>query len=1573
MCEPQVQQARELILERAGAIVQQLTGKSPEEASKLARQYNKQVFGGNNVIISRTDYATKKAMANVNLNKTVIEKAVTDKVKADNLKQSEATEPTPLSEYEEALKKREAEVRVESESVAPDMYMVTQVDPLALSNDYDMFNYQLMIDAKLKLKEDYEKKRDLIKNKKRTKENLLQSEQMRDVIAKLSNDLTELQKPGEHLDLFLDSAMKDISNIRKLLEYPTIDNIESAKKYIQVVEMMFSNEEGKFLEENMIDIKTNAPEVWEKLAKVQGDLAILVGEKDIKVRETIFNTIKEYLKNKDEDVKWDETHLNEEVKRLYNNQMSNAREATVGESIRKNGNVDMVFSQVTMLDTDEENNILMSVLYKVYADALAMTNIQETREKLSNMRIELEKEMISSGYKTGSGLDVKADYTPFLKDDDTTHQLIGKYNKNWGVFTRSIKKEQEKVSRTLYRNDRTKDENEAIKKHFEKVVENANILDVNKIPEIIDSGEFFDEGTFSTSLQEAEDYKAEVIAQIGQREYDKLVARQIEKIHAFNIYVQSREARLRDRYKLGPNDTLLGNIPELILNAHLHYIYSKSPFQFAANYQVKGTNIISKPYFKDGTQHTVDNAPADFEYVEYFPKDTMVDTKDGGRESMYFDESFNAIENGPAIFKEAWDLMADLVEYNNNNGFNSNPDSLAEYSLASQAKRVEELPTRFLNFFTKGFLKNMLNGLHGVHEYFATSKYKDPDVDRQIAGQLVNIDQEIQSLYNRMIKGYRDPSANTQKAVRIEAKQIVMARQENDLIENLLGTTEITEKFKAKKEIESKAVFIKDTLDTVKDRQGIKSIVKYFNEKKLYQINNRANFNELKGAGKTFSFSRTQRGRFFTQYERELRAHANDTLDKIGEIEKQVHSEIKTVQSSAPDFASMSKEDADKARIKWVSDIDKKKVELIKLQKDRDDLNAYLESGGMVVTPGSIVEALFMKSARFVAFSINASAQITNMMNAKITAREVDGRKGFWDAGVYHEALSFSRKWKRAIANEQEKKEIKTGELLLQRLKLFQNSTNEIFKIEKSSARTSLEAVLENPMNFVSEVEKTIQRPQIFALFTTINVEALDPTKASVPMFDASTGTFPAFTSDSKGGLILKPEFDTPANRETFLLNNNQRYANLFGDAGKVPKALAFINGDYRDSSSYLYERTIGGALLGMFKRWTIQTLSKKYGTLNRLQKNGQMSKAGGILFLTGGAFAFATGSIAWPIGVLVSTMVLVGTSGLSPLKAQLEEDRKKLTHAIILSRLANINYKQQSKSAVNVIIASLAQTLGSIVDPFTRKAFLNSDKIKQLMKVDSRKDDGTSMTAEEQREVEEDMYFLTTSLAATLKFTVLRALVLAILAPDDDEDEEYKEMVQSGNKNFFSPKDKFFHRFVKHPSTTLYYSLENMLSGFTTDVNLMTQPEGLFRQDDLFGQAKFGRIAEAINSSFQGDTRLKSGDNEGDLRITNEIFKYYTPSMMKDGMSFGFGSKSKRDFDSQNFIDQMAVSLVDKINAKRLEVKRKEKERMVEEIMSDNPELAKEQAEKYAEKAIKGRYRVVKDADQTELYEDYY
>ncbi len=1473
-----------------------------DDAVMIARKYNREAFEGERVIRVTPNPFTAEGPPHVffeNQNK----QAAIDK------KYKEVTEKD--------MKDRIAELEAGNNLYIDEMPATTPV-PI-----YKEYSYENVVENKLLLKEELERKKQLIENKEPSKENTIQLEYYNNLLRSLYKDIVTLQKGEASLDAFLSTLENNLSSIETLLKEPTFDNIEAVNSYLEMLNLITDTDEfgflgkhevevsqGEFVEKlmSLTELKGVDVEAYEKLAAFKNKVNLLEDERDSAVENLVRDSIEFHLKQKREYTEgtWDDVYVAQEAMRLFQAQ------------IAEEGDTSKVYKYFQGLEKDEKNNIVKSVAYKKYADALKTNNNQAKREALSNVKKKTEKRLIELGFFTRTKLRTKkADYSAFLRKSEKTYQLIGKFSESWSDFISKRGRELNSISNILYKPNKTAAENKLIQKNFDDIKQNSDFLDITKIPEINTNSEFSEYNASFASTQESIDYKKEVIAKIGEREYRKLVDQQIQKLHSFNVFRLNREATLRTKYNLTANQNLKENISEKDWNTYLHFMYSKSPFIFSQNFNASGTNKITKTYYVDGVAKMT-TTPADLEYISYFPK-----------QDQFFDEDFKKIESDTTL-NEAWGLMADLVEYNNKNGYNTKPDDLNEYTLASLRQKHTGLLSRLYNLYTEGTLKH-------IHKAFVSENYKDDKKADAVAGQISSVDAEIQERMERDLRGYH-PNERTDELKQIlyrKAKREALENQDKDLIDSILATTETTEQFKAKREVMNQMKFFANFLKANVNRPNINEIMQQFINKEFYQINNRANAKFwIGGPEGDYTVNNLVKKnlnwtKYYTENEKELRAITKGSLKSLKKIrEKEVNK---------PDYPG------------------KDKI-LAEIDKDISDFNITLESGGKVITGGSIIEGFLIRIPRALAFSINAKAQTTNVLVATTNAREVDGREGYWEAGVYHDAVSFSRKWKRLSPSKTVREDIEVGEALLNRLKVFQNSGNEIFKLEKSRAAGVVAKVAENPMNFVEQVEKMIQRPQIFALISEIKVKHKNGVD-EVPMWDPKNRNFPAFEVVD-GALALKKEYDTPENRATYIANTSQEYANNFGDAGRIPQAIAYINGDYRDTSSYLFEKSMVGALGMLFKRWLVETVEKKYNAINTLTEKDKGVLAASMMAGKMGTFYLLTGSLILPAMMGSGIAAWALAQGYRKARRNLEHETNFTSQAVVAYGNAQAStLGKLGRGAIESFYFSAGvawQSIGQVLDPFTKRQLVTSDTIRKIqtksmtnrmkkrenyskeisLKYPSESDQqirarvnekfGPEVTQEDLKEIQDDLYLLGTSIATTLKVLTWKALVMLFLYPDEDEEEEHKERVNNG--------DNFWERTYADTDTSMYYLLENMLSGFGTDLNMMTNPDGAVRTGDILNFGKTSKLIEAAEMYLKGKETIQKGPNKGQNRVWAKALQMFTPSSLKDGVSLGFGTSSTRDFNVDETIDQFKIPILEKINSKRKEARTERKIQLEEQ-----------------------------------------
>ena len=1025
------------------------------------------------------------------------------------------------------------------------------------------FNYTETLEHRKDLKDSIDRKIQLLQNEdlkeSTSRAQLEQIAYLKELSISLYKEIQFLEKNDGDINAFIDSLETDIKNMMTLLNNPTVENLEFVRKYKEMINLFVKKGKGGFLNTAFTEIKTNKPDVYAKIIVAQKN----IGEVDKLFKDSIETKITEkiehFLRQKEENSNASNDFIKEEAQRLYEEQFEESAEL----------NIALQF-YTRMDNQEEEGNAIASVIKKAYDDAIRNNGKKGVEDKLLAKEKSITARLIATGNIVGTFFNKRATWDIFKTDNKGENRLINPFTVSWQKFKKVNKTRQKQISKLFYSFsvENSDAQLNTIDKHYEDFNKEVDFIDTRKLPELIGNPNFTEfSANFNQNAQEAEDYRDQLIISMGQREYNKLVKEAEDNINSFMIEKDVNLNQLLEEYGVTNvtelKETLFNSGKENIWNFYLQNYYTKSPFVFAENHFDQGSgNKLKKIYYQKNKQGFIvslinSNARANLEYSTFKPKD------------KYKDSRFETIKNDPT-FLEAWELMDELVEYSNKNGSDYNSETDLETDLGHERKETHILmnilfmlsPMALFNLKrinSKKVLSKFTKTISGVEYKSETGE------DRKITGQRISTESKIQNQFRKVIAidGLKESDMSEAQVQEYREKALDLVSQEADnenLLHNIVTGSQTTGAFKAKKEVETFINFLANQLRNVKGRSRFSSIVDYFINKNLYGIQNR---------GKTVD------GKF----------KSVNFRNNFGSKVKHYPIEHQKIREEL------------KVGIKAISKLLEKDPSNEELSQQLADLETMMEDGVLIVNGRDVTEAVLFKIKAFTAFAINGSAQVTNMAIASANAYEVDGREGYWKAGVYTKAMSFARKYKNvgAITSKKTAEQRKIMDLFLKSANLVQNSANEIYKEQNSRYGSALKQIIKNPTNFVGEVEKTIQKPQLLALLSGVMIK--DNNGKEVSMFDADEGTFPAFKDpkDTGGVLVLKDEFNSKENRDTFIKFNSQEAANIFGESGKLPKAIAFINGDYRDSTSYLAEKYLVTAMTLMFKRWAIATIYSFY------------------------------------------------------------------------------------------------------------------------------------------------------------------------------------------------------------------------------------------------------------------------------------------------------------------------------------------------------------------------------------------
>ncbi len=1377
----------------------------------------------------------------------------------------------------------DAQMKVEGEN-----YFTEYDDLLGVSAESsEGFNFANHLEQKTALREVVRERIKVLQNKaQKTKGDLEQIERFKDIQRNLKSDLQDLIKVDSTLNNYLTFFGKDLATVEQLLNQPeaTIEDITTAKRYVgmlNAVTEVQTNDNFGLLEQSIESLIREAkedPEVSEEdlknLQEVEGKLdaykaRVLKIEEHLRDQErgVVIKAIEDHLaKTTDKTQK----EIEAESEALYLQKVVGiVEDVSAMDQYRYNNN-------------DLDKDLMTAVISKIFNDAEAKTQTKDLRQRLENINDSVKDRLIQNGHVAERSfigrLASKADYGVFFrKNQKGQPRLVSKFSESWNAYRRQSNGFNHKIQDLEYKNTKGTSEYSQIKKlredHFDSLKDNVDFIDYTRIPEIIEDETLSKGRQYNGTSEMREKYKAELIAKVGQAEYNNFVQQARENILDYQISAENYEKIKKKQYGIEN----LKDMPEEAYDRFNENLVNRNPFFFSEANRLNGGNTISKAYQQQGKSIGI-TTPADLRYALYTPKTDN---------DQFYDQNFKDDIESDEVLLEAWRLMKQGVDFINDNGFNSNRN-VAENSVFYQRELLDEVLKKSKGFRALGFMAEAT--VKWMQNIFTTSNKVDTNdpVAMRVKSGLTTVDQEASSrakiflntlgtsenlekpmrfkdLDPKIIKQLAEGLGITESRVKAHVGDVksythrkfaekVMNETPLDFIDTLASQLDIVESYKSKIEVENEIGFLQEIANKTQEqgRNGLqertkaKSMLDLFITRKLYGVNNRENWNMGANAIKVYNLK-----------ERQIRTTAKEA--------------IKVLKAEKTELA-----DAEVAK-----------------------LEAFLNEGGRSVTIGTLYAATIFKLARLSAFTFNVPNQIVNKSIGGLTAKEMDGK--LWTDGNYYKAKNFARQFgglKRTMSKNQ-KENYKITTSLLNRLEVFQNSANEMFKVEKTAAGSITGAVFSKKgidvLALPGLVEKAIQRPQILAMLGDEKITDKDGNE--VPVFDVNDSKNPwkAFRLDGEN-LELKDEFRTDSNVATWLQTSSQEYANLFGDSGKVPKAIALINGDYRDGSSYYADRNLIGATLFMFKRWFPATLNKRLKSYVTLGEAGATKEGAGIVAQRAVAIGMNTGSM---IGLLGAA----GATGYIKYKS-LQEHNKELENAFqIIGQMGKdlgkslINYKFYIGGA-RTFAAATAKAV-QLYDPMHLISNEAINKIAGYNKLD--------VSPEKLEQAKKELQFQLTSYANVLALTAARILVMALLAPDEDEKKRYRKKVDSDTG--------YFDRLNEDTGLTMYYTLNN-LAGSLVESSDALDTQSMFGTINPFQDSRTMEKIYKLLSSFDEQHKkgnYSKGEYAGYNRTHAAVNRLGVPGLFKGGsLNLGFNTYSKRDFVS-DYLDEIFVTDYDK------------------------------------------------------------
>lgn len=1391
------------------------------------------------------------------------------------------------------------------------------------------YNYGLYLDNKRKMRSYFSQRLKVLEElSNKTKKDLEQIEQFKEINRQLSKDIKNLEDENGILENFFNYFNKDLDVIEEiLLENPSLDNLLSGRNFVDMMKFVYEFDDTS-INKTEEEKEAFSDTFYQDLPKEQ---------------KVLFENFQSRLNQIDKRLEKEEMEFTtEHINNVLKNPNSSPSELKEAEEIaKKTKDISQLSALFLPIDGDPNSTPIQIFVRKTYDDAVAKEETFNQRQNLNNIKPKLEKKLKDLGYSNSDGFLGKL-FSPVKYDifkrktKSGKNRLVSKYSESWTALENKVKTKFNNIEKISFKNNKDIQDYTKIKQQreqlFNSLKDNVNFIDVTRIPELKSDQELQDNfGSFFIEDAETLKYKEELIQsligdsgnrKIAERLYNKIVEEQRQKIYSFEISMEQYKNRLFKSNGVDSIEALPLNDRNKILNKY----YIESPFSFSESNRNTGTSQVTKIFYDDKGVKKEVNEPSSLQYASYLPK-----------QKKFFDETFESqIETDSTLF-EAWELFDDSLTYINKNRKYQKSDKLDEFddSITYEYDMLKQHSDSLIGM-TKYFSKEALNRFKNI---ISTSKFIDTTKDLKIKGGVVSLDEAISKrstpieavikaagLSREMVYDKKDLKQDIIKFLEKEfgqkiptqffmkdliqeiAEKKVLNEQNTDLVDTITSQLETVQLFKAKKEIENKLLFAKNRIEDVKKlkegehRDNAVKQVRNFITRHLYDVNNRPNWMSYKQNDKTFTT-------VFNSHEKEM----------IEEIDKAINFIKETTKGTESEQANT----------------------------DIRELEQLKNSKGRSVTTGSIFETMAIRLNILVGLGLNVPSQIGNYFMGNVAGRQNDGLE--WSEGNFVKATSYTRKWKigKRKLSSKDKKKYKLTNTLIDSLGVFQNSANELDRIKESTYYNNALKFILNPLHIVGEVEKTIQRPQILSILGDIKIKDSKGNEVSAFNANNTNDPHPAFDLDGQGNLKLKKEFDTERNRNTWINRNSQEYVDLFGESGIVPVTIAKINGDYRATSTIGVKETSVGSLFMMFKTWlptyVMRRYGKKDGIISNLISSGRQSETSSLTSMT----AMMYGGIG--AGVFLSPLFSITLSaaylGYNQHKKIIGQEG---IYALnLLKEIQKTFFSLQfATNTIRLSAATGTKVLQQGSDMIFGKRFITDEMINQVAGF-KKKDSESDIDFEKNKA---RLQFLLTEASTTLSLLALKILVNATLFPDEEEEKKFKN-------------EKGLDKYVNQPDVAAYYLLENMLTRFGNDVNLVNDPISAGKSvlhgstGDFY--AKYEQLLKGVIDQYtEGD--YTRGPNAGKNRILVNVKKIAVPRGLTD-FTLGFSKTSSKDFNIKDPINRIFMSDIDRIDGERTKQRSNRKLELIEKYENERPYWKKEKRDKKVQKILRKEFPPVK------------
>jgi hypothetical protein len=1384
----------------------------------------------------------------------------------------------------------------------------------------------------------------------------------------IKHQISDMLADPNIFEMKLSVLNPDIELVERILasSRPTLENLkiaaESVEYFRNIADYSSSNKNN-----NLVD--TSDPELIDPAIKDTLDkLNHKVRAFDEAIYKAKVNYLRDYI-TKSESIK--ELYFKGQVKATMTEEEVDDIVKDILGDIADLSFVDTWFNALgSEINMGGQESLLVQLIKKTLSDK---RNVEKSRaadltQAISDIENKAKKKLNSLGYLGIFKGDPYTSWDLYYQKDSNgnkTGKLIGKYSDKWDKAVRSFISQNNAEFNEAMRN---KDYKGAAAKKAEKfswINGNAEFLNISLVPEIVNDPKYKIKfpGNLTTNTAEADYYKKETIAKIGEFEYNKLVKEQIDLLDGFLQYVETELESLMDSLntddinEIAPDDLIAFNIGVTVRNP---FLVLKS----------KRENQGGRVDFMAGNSSTQYQSLVSFN--SFFPKKEVTRVSPTTEELVqqntgYFDEQYEDIDKDPELLK-LWENFSQAAYYINE-GLNDSDQRLSHNSLWEMKKSMLEVLFS-KNVSNMGKPAGLFRETGQTFKNLFTEKSNtiDPKDQEKINKPIQSIDGVVNERLDMLI--YKMSMSQDKKigfSTRLKKKNLtpatiglietitqsniddllpypnspfkiadlknyianqVMEEQSFDLPTMVKAYLDIVSEYRAKKASVNEVTMMQGLYKTIK-RKNTKQTENEEGEKKQKQLLRGLLSSPFLAGNRTTDISKERvnaQTRLDYWINKQVKGLEDNTWQvKIGS--KTYTREEKEYKKGLEDY---------KAFLQTKLEDSSNETEEQDIQKEILDIDHILDNLGQYFTLNAVAETLVNKLNVALGLTFNPPAQIVNRVQGWYSGMINDTGR-YWTAGNFNVANSFiNRKSLRHFGKlglppaKEYANQVKITRLLVEKMAILQDATNELDRASRSTGATRVLDVLK-PYGLTQYTEWHNQVPQILSILMDIDIKDSEGNVTKV----FSGSDFPAFDIVD-GRVSLKPEFNTPENQETWV-NMTSQEANRVKD--RATNTIALLNGDYSKLGSTYIKKYFLGRFFMTFKTWLPTQIGLRFGENQKnlalgldnfdgaytgALKSKKTSVAGAAGLIGMGIIGGLTTGISLPISVGVAGALSVGLIARGALKKKGADD----------ADMENIHVARQLLAMGKALVM---KTAGLPINAVTGKNIVPNYTFENLT----------------EREVDrQNLMFIINELTGTLYFLLTKIMLTAAWAAigGGDDDELKEDIIPGTNMKTSNPyygnsrKDK-----ISEFKQQLYIGAENQITQIIQTTILYTDPVDMATTMlDPKGLTKFfdqtdNVFKTYIKAKYLGEEEIMQGPNQGQDKFATSFGKAFLPVLanellVKKDFKFGFGNKASQEWEKDELIDIYLKNSDYKKDVKSFKSTRAEAIEELEEKVWDRP-----------------------------------